>query len=64
MSAFFASDEWQVLLDNLPNLPFATWESFYATVFSTLLALAVGLPVGVLACGGGEGRAFARCLPG
>ena len=44
MSAFFASDEWQVLLDNLPNLPFATWESFYATVFSTLLALAVGLP--------------------
>ena len=52
MSAFFASDEWQVLLDNLPNLPFATWESFYATVFSTLLALAVGLPVGVLLVAG------------
>ena len=26
MSAFFASDEWQVLLDNLPNLPFARHE--------------------------------------
>ena len=34
------------------NLPFATWESFYATVFSTLLALAVGLPVGVLLVAG------------
>ncbi|WP_243424443.1 methionine ABC transporter permease [Gemmiger formicilis] len=35
-------------MDNLPNLPFATWESFYATLFSTLLALVVGLPLGVL----------------
>lgn len=48
MEFLFASDEWQVLMDNLPNLPFATWESFYATVFSTLLALVVGLPLGVL----------------
>ena len=48
MEFLFASDEWQVLMDNLPNLPFATWESFYATLFSTLLALVVGLPLGVL----------------
>ena len=39
MEFLFASDEWQVLMDNLPNLPFATWESFYATAISTVLAL-------------------------
>lgn len=48
MSAFFASDEWLTLVDNLPNLPFATWETFYATVLSTLLAMIIGLPLGVL----------------
>ena len=48
MEFLFASDEWQVLMDNLPNLPFATWESFYATAISTLLAMVVGLPLGVL----------------
>ena len=48
MSAFFASDEWLTLVDNLPNLPFATWETFYATVLSTLLAMVIGLRLGVL----------------
>lgn len=48
MSEFFASKDWQTLLQNLPNLPYATWESFYATVGSTLLALLIGLPLGVL----------------
>ena len=48
MEFLFASDEWQVLMDNLPNLPFATWESFYATAISTVLAMVVGLPLGVL----------------
>lgn len=52
MEFLFASDEWQVLLDNLPNLPFATWESFYATAISTLLAMVVGLPLGVLLVAG------------
>lgn len=52
MEFLFASDEWQVLLDNLPNLPFATWESFYATAFSTILAMVVGLPLGVLLVAG------------
>ena len=48
MSAFFASDEWLTLVDNLPNLPFATWVTFYATVLSALLAMVIGLPLGVL----------------
>ena len=48
MEFLFASDEWQVLVDNLPNLPFATWESFYATAISTVLAMVMGLPLGVL----------------
>ena len=52
MEFLFASDEWQVLLDNLPNLPFATWESFYATAISTILAMVVGLPLGVLLVAG------------
>ena len=52
MEFLFASDEWQVLMDNLPNLPFATWESFYATAISTLLARVVGLPLGVLLVAG------------
>lgn len=52
MEFLFASDEWQVMLDNLPNLPFATWESFYATAISTILAMVVGLPLGVLLVAG------------
>ena len=43
-----ASDEWQTMLNTLPSLPFATWESFYATVLTTVLALVIGLPLGVL----------------
>nr|WP_317398829.1 methionine ABC transporter permease [uncultured Gemmiger sp.] len=39
-------------MDNLPNLPFATWESFYATAISTILAMVVGLPLGVLLVAG------------
>jgi len=48
IASIAASDEWQVFLDNLPNLPFATWESFYATALTTILGLALGLPLGVL----------------
>lgn len=48
MSGFFSSTEWQSLLDTLPLLPFASWETFYATAGSTLLALVIGLPLGVL----------------
>ena len=38
-AAIAASDEWQTMMDILPDLPFATWESFYATVLTTVLAL-------------------------
>lgn len=55
IASIVASDEWQVLLDNLPNLPFATWESLYATVLTTALALALGVPLGVLLVAGEEG---------
>lgn len=48
MSEFLQSQEWQTLLGILPQLPFAVWETFYATLLSTLVALAIGLPLGVL----------------
>lgn len=50
-----ASDEWQTMLNTLPSLPFATWESFYATVLTTVLALVIGLPLGVLLVVGDRG---------
>ena len=43
------------MLDILPDLPFATWESFYATVLTTVLALVIGLPLGVLLVVGDRG---------
>ena len=48
IASIAASDEWQTMLDTLPDLPFATWESFSATALTTLLALVIGLPLGVL----------------
>ncbi len=48
LTTFLASDEWRTLAQNLPDMPYRTWETFYATVGSTLLALVVGLPLGVL----------------
>ena len=54
-AAIAASDEWQTMLDILPDLPFATWESFYATVLTTVLALVIGLPLGVLLVVGDRG---------
>ena len=48
IASIASSEEWQTMLDCLPDLPFATWESFYATVLTTLLALVIGLPLGVL----------------
>lgn len=54
-AAIAASDEWQTMLDILPDLPFATWESFYATVLTTVLALVIGLPLGVCLVTGEQG---------
>ena len=36
------------------EIPFAIWETFYVTVLSTLLALLIGLPLGVLLVVGEE----------
>ncbi|MDD6319590.1 MAG: ABC transporter permease [Oscillospiraceae bacterium] len=55
MAEFFASKDWQTFLEVLPTIPMETWETFYSTVISTLLALAIGLPLGVLLVVGEKG---------
>ncbi|MGN0643801.1 methionine ABC transporter permease [Gemmiger sp.] len=55
MTEFFASKDWQTFLEVLPTIPQETWETFYSTVLSTLLALAIGLPLGVLLVVGEKG---------
>ena len=55
MSAFLQSPEWQTLLQVLPTLPFAMWETFYAVILSTLISLVIGLPLGVLLVAGEPG---------
>ena len=47
-SNMFSEQSVQDLLNALPTLPTAVWETFYVTVLSTLLALVIGLPLGVL----------------
>ncbi len=37
------------------EVPFAIWETFYVTVFSTALAIVIGLPLGVLLVVGEKG---------
>ena len=48
MNDVFSPEKVQSMLASLPDLPFATWESFYVTILSTLMALVIGLPLGVL----------------
>ena len=49
MAEFFASDKFAESLRVIQNeVPFAIWETFYATVLSTLFAIIIGLPLGVL----------------
>ncbi|MGN0975807.1 MAG: methionine ABC transporter permease [Gemmiger sp.] len=55
MSELFASKAWSELMGVLPTLPLAIWETFYVAVLSTALALAIGLPLGVLLVVGEEG---------
>ena len=54
-SNLFSAQSVQDLLNVLPSLPYAIWETFYMTVLSTLLALAIGLPLGVLLVVGEKG---------
>lgn len=56
MSEFFASDKFAESLRVIQNeVPFAIWETFYATVLSTLFAIIIGLPLGVLLVVGEKG---------
>ena len=55
MAEFFASKDWQTFLDVLPSIPAETWDTFYSTVVSTLFALVIGLPLGVLLVTGEPG---------
>ena len=53
MAEFFASDKFAESLRVIQNeVPFAIWETFYATVLSTLFAIIIGLPLGVGEKGG------------
>lgn len=56
MAEFFASDKFAESLRVIHNeVPFAIWETFYATVLSTLFAIIIGLPLGVLLVVGEKG---------
>ena len=52
-SKMFTAESIQLALECLKNeIPFAIWETFYVTVIATVLALIVGLPLGVLLVAG------------
>ncbi len=51
----FSEQSVQELLNALPQLPQALWETFYITVLSTAIALLIGLPLGVLLVAGEKG---------
>lgn len=56
MAEFFSSDKFAESLRVIQNeVPFAIWETFYATVLSTLFAIIIGLPLGVLLVVGEKG---------
>lgn len=56
MVEFFASDKFAESLRVIQSeVPFAIWETFYATVLSTLFAIIIGLPLGVLLVVGEKG---------
>lgn len=56
MAEFFASDKFAESLRVIQNeVPFAIWETFYATVLSTLFAIIIRLPLGVLLVVGEKG---------
>ena len=47
------SEAWEVFVT---QFPLAIWETFYVTVLSTLFAIVLGLPLGVLIVAGEKGR--------
>lgn len=64
MAEFFASDKFAESLRVIQNeVPFAIWETFYATVLSTLFAIIIGLPLGVLLVVGEKGGVLPLLRP-
>ena len=55
MAEFLASKEWATFLQVLPTIPFETWETIWSTAVATLLALVIGLPLGVCLVTGEQG---------
>ncbi|MFR8012491.1 MAG: methionine ABC transporter permease [Clostridia bacterium] len=52
----FSSESIEQLLQVMRDeFPLAIWETIYVTVISTLLAIVIGLPLGVLLAAGGKG---------
>lgn len=57
LSSFFESESVAKALEILKTeIPLAVWETFYVTVLSTLFAVILGLPLGVLLVAGENGK--------
>lgn len=57
LSSFFESESVVKALEILKTeIPLAVWETFYVTVLSTLFAIILGLPLGVLLVAGENGK--------
>lgn len=57
LSSFFESESVTKALEILKTeIPLAVWETFYVTVLSTLFAIIIGLPLGVLLVAGENGK--------
>ena len=57
LSSFFESESVVKALKILKTeIPLAVWETFYVTVLSTLFAIVLGLPLGVLLVAGENGK--------
>ena len=57
LSSFFESESVAKALEILKTeIPLALWETFYVTVLSTLFAIILGLPLGVLLVAGENGK--------
>lgn len=56
LEKLFSPESVELALDILKNdIPFAIWETLYASILSTALAIVIGLPLGVLLVVGDEG---------
>lgn len=57
MSEFFQSESFREAIEILKTeFPLATWETVYVTLLSTLFAIVLGLPLGVIVVAGDGGK--------